>query len=125
MENPNEPIDLPPRQGDPRRDPLFWMRLVGTALLVVGLLFRIQHWPLGGTLLLAGLAVWSLWNVLFLFSGHGLRLWEVLYTVGRLSLALALFLQLFMRSYLSLFVFGFAALVFLGGVVASYFDKQS
>ena len=125
MENPNEPIDLPPRQGDPRRDPLFWMRLVGTALLVVGLLFRIQHWPLGGTLLLAGLAVWSLWNVLFLFSGHSLRLWEVLYTVGRLSLALALFLQLFMRSYLSLFVFGFAALIFLGGVVASYFDKQS
>lgn len=125
MENPNEPIDLPPRQGDPRRDPLFWMRLIGTALLVVGLLFRIQHWPMGSTILLAGLVVWSLWNVLFLLSVNGLRPWEVLYTVGRLLLAGALFLQLYIVSYVSLYVFGAAALVFLGGVVASYFDKQS
>ena len=125
METPNEPIDLPPRNSDPRRDPLFWMRLVGTALLVVGLLFRIQGWPMGSTILLAGLVVWSLWNVLFLFSVNGLRPWEVLYTVGRLLLALALFLQLYLMSYVSLYVFGAAALVFLGGVVASYFDKQS
>lgn len=125
MDSTNEPIDLPPRKNDPRRDPLFWMRLAGTALLVVGLLFRIQGWPMGSTLLLAGLVVWSLWNILFLLTVRDLRAWEILYTIGRLLLAVALFLQLYILSFYSLFVFGVAALVFLSGVIASYFDKQT
>lgn len=47
-----------------------WLFYMALALVIVGTLFRIQHWPHGTVLLLGGLAVGGYW---FFSSMHGER----------------------------------------------------
>lgn len=123
MQSDQDPIDFPrnPRQ---QKEEFFALRLVGTALLVIGLVARMSHWPYANELLLAGLVIWSAWNLLALFAGRRKKVWEQCYSIGRLALALALFLQIFLFSAYSLVAFGFAALVFVVGIVAAFRDKE-
>ncbi len=116
MAEPTEPLDLPERP-EPNKDRFFALRALGTALLIIGLLFRMMHWPYGYQVLLAGLLVWSLWNVLFIFMPPRRKGFEYAYSVGRLALAGALFAQIFLNSASGMYLFGLAAMSFVVGVV--------
>jgi hypothetical protein len=115
MSENNAPLDLPERPKN-NKDRFFALRIAGTACLIIGLWFRTMHWPYSNNLLAAGLVAWTVWNVLFLLSGERKK-FEIAYSVGRLSLAGALFLQIFMKSEIGLYLFGVAAASFLLGVV--------
>lgn len=123
MNEPNEPLDFPDRPQS-NKDRYFALRAVGTGLLIVGLLFRFMHWPYGYQILLAGLIVWSFWNLLFMFTPPRRKGFEYAYSVGRLSLAAALFAQIFLDSASGLYFFGLAATSFVVGVVLALQSDQ-
>lgn len=116
MTEPNEPLDLPDRPKS-TQDRFFALRVAGTALLIIGLLFRFMHWPYGYQILLAGLIVWSVWNVLFMFLSPRQKSFEYAYSIGRLALAGALFVQIFLQTSSGIYFFGLAAMSFVVGVV--------
>jgi hypothetical protein len=120
--NEDTPLDLPEKP-EPQNEAFFALRLVGTGLVVVGLIGRSMHWPYANELLMSGLVTWSAWNLLLLIRGRRKKRWEQFYALGRLSLAAALFLQVFLYSRYSLVSFGIAALFFVAGVVASMRDQ--
>lgn len=123
MENNNRPIDYPDKP--PRRDRYFNLRLIGTLLLVVGLVFRTMHWPYAMYLLGAGLLIWTIWNILVFVDGRDNKPWDYAYSLGRIALAAALFLQVFLQmGNWSMFTFALAALFFVIGVVLAIRDRS-
>lgn len=121
----DDPLDFSPDEAakDLNEQPFKHLRLAVAAILVVGFLFRFQHWPYGSYILLLGLTGWVLWNALLLTRFRALGLAERWYTFGRLTMAFAVVVGLFFGSTLTFFVFGLAALLFILGMAAS--EKRS
>jgi len=121
----DDPLDFSPDEvaKDRNEQPFKQLRLVVAALLILGFLFRFQHWPHGNYILLLGLTGWLLWNVLLLTRFKTLGFAERWYTFGRLAMAFAVVVGLFFGSTLTYIVFGLAALLFVLGMAAS--EKRS
>ncbi|MBX7052377.1 MAG: hypothetical protein K1X54_10105 [Flavobacteriales bacterium] len=86
-------------------------------LLIVGLLFRIQHWPFSSLLIASGLGAILIRNFIFFFSkSRSFAEWS--YFVGRIFLVVTLILHFGLKHYsirsifIGLCVFATGALIY-------------
>lgn len=119
----DDPLDFLPDGPEEKDDeqPYKQLRLLVSGVLIVGFIFRFQHWPHGNYVLLLGLTGWVLWNALLLARFKALRYSERFYTFGRLAMAGAVFIGMFHGSLLTFIAFGLTALLFILGMLASEF----
>lgn len=117
----DDPLDFLPEGPEEKNEeqPYKQLRLLVSGVLIVGFIFRFQHWPYGGHILVLGLLGWVVWNILLLLRFKTLRYSERFYTFGRLAMAGAVTIGLFYGSLLTFIAFGVAALMFIAGMLAS------
>jgi hypothetical protein len=53
------------------KDPGRWLLYLAVPLVLVGALFKIQHWPYSGLLLVAGFVATATWFIALMFAGEG------------------------------------------------------
>jgi hypothetical protein len=119
----DDPLDFLPGGPEDKNEeqPYKQLRLLVSGVLIVGFVFRVQHWPYGAQILVLGLLGWVAWNILLLARFKTLRYSERFYTFGRLAMAGAVTIGLFQGSLLTFIAFGVAALLFIAGMLASEF----
>lgn len=65
---------------------LAWVKVAGMVAFVLGVTFKIQHWPYASFFLMAGVVLVILWDVIQLTTGKFKNLTDWAYFIGRLCL---------------------------------------
>lgn len=118
-----EILDLPEREKSKKQE-YFYLRMTSVGLLCLGAFFRFQSWPFASILLIGGLALWTIWNILFLVSLKSPSFYEVAYGIGRLCVSIGIVLTFINLRTVGLSFLGLAAISFVAGVIGSFFAKK-
>jgi len=121
--NEQEILDLPEKTKK-KKSEFFYLRMVSVGLLCLGAFFRFQHWPFASLMLISGLALWSIWNVIFLVSLKKPSFYEVAYGIGRLCVSIGIVLSFIGFKNGGLAFLAIAIIGFVAGIFGSFFAKN-
>lgn len=116
-------LDLPEEKKKKDKE-YFYLRIASIGLLCLGILFRMMHWPYANILLLAGGIAWTAWTVVFLLNLERPKVFQWAYGIGRVAIIVGVVLILVVKNGFGLYLFGFAAVCFVLGIIASFFDRN-